>query len=68
MCYIKFHQCKYCNKEYDCNIQTSLCPTRNNDRDANMCDECRGKIEDELLHKHPKDLILDNLVGKFSDD
>ena len=68
MCYYKFHTCKYCNSQYLCDLKNWECPTRNNDRDANMCETCRDRLEDELIESDVADVALEDLIGKFTDE
>jgi hypothetical protein len=39
MCDDQRHTC-YCGKAYPCTLPNWVCPTRNEDEDQNMCEEC----------------------------
>jgi len=45
MCYEHFHECRFCGKHYSCEIENSLCPTLNLDKDRNLCEDCREELE-----------------------
>ena len=60
MCYSKFHRCKYCSTEYPCNLPNIDCPTFNGDADANMCANCRARLEEEFS-KLDEDVSLRNI-------
>lgn len=65
MCYQKFHLCKYCFTEYPCSKQNWVCSTLANDRDANMCESCRNKLEEFLLENEPDEMQLEDLIGQW---
>lgn len=48
MCYEHYHICKYCKQIYTCDLENWICPTVNFDVDAEMCDDCRYKLEETL--------------------
>ena len=48
MCINKIHTCNYCRVIYQCNLDDFACPTFNDDRDKNMCDSCRIKLEKRI--------------------
>ena len=54
MCYEVYHHCKYCGRNYPCNLDNYMCPTINGDADRNMCDECRAK-EKRDFKRHLED-------------
>jgi hypothetical protein len=54
MCYEHHHKCKYCNKEYHCDLDNNICPSINYDADALMCDLCRKELERELKEQENK--------------
>lgn len=42
MCDDGRHVC-YCGKTYVCTVPNWVCPTRNDDEDSSLCDECLEK-------------------------
>ena len=48
MCYLKFHECRFCDNEYTCYAPNNVCPTINADRDMKMCDECKEELERKI--------------------
>lgn len=55
MCYQHYHECSYCNLQYECELENYVCPTINYDEDRNMCDLCRVKLEQKLNQLQEKD-------------
>ena len=60
MCYLKFHECKYCSNEYQCYVANNVCPTINADRNAYMCPDCEKKLE-EIIDKYKIDIAMKTL-------
>jgi hypothetical protein len=66
MCQDLIHRCKYCNKDYHCDLEDFLCPTINYDTDQNMCKECRGRLEAKL--EDDETFTIEKLVEDIEDD
>lgn len=43
MCFQLYHECKYCNNQYECSLPNYICPSVNHDEDEFMCDSCRTR-------------------------
>lgn len=48
MCKLNEHKC-YCGVVYFCNDEDFVCPTLNEDEEANLCPECLDREHQKLL-------------------
>lgn len=55
MCHQKVHHCKYCHHMFFCALKDVICPSLNDDEDANMCDDCREELEEQLARLNDND-------------
>ena len=62
MCYLHVHTCKYCGNEYQCKLKDYMCPTINFDRDKEMCDICRARLEAELLNVDVSEVTIEDIL------
>lgn len=55
MCQEIIHRCKYCKRDYICELADFLCPTINYDKDQLMCDTCRAHLEEGIKKNKIRD-------------
>lgn len=66
MCHQKVHHCKYCEQYFQCDVSDIRCPSLNDDRDANMCVNCRGRLDEFIEEQGPENVLLEDYVGEFA--